>query len=216
MIRKHDTLAVSLLIFSGILTAWLGVFGPTNTTTWKDWQPLIAAVIALGGAGVVYRGAMLTYKAAMEKVELDRQIHLREIRRRRRGIILRVSHAVYMISEETDDFLVALRSPRIGQPPKHVDVFELKFRSLEGVDEAWANLDVFPADIAREFSRLKVAMLNFEEARNALGLNPIEFTSSYSTDQQMSRIRESALTVRNISKAIWEMLEIETVSVAAL
>jgi hypothetical protein len=74
MYRKYDLLAISLLIFSAALVAWLGLFGPTNTTKWKDWQPLLAAIIALGGASIVYRGAMLAYRASMAKVDLDRRL----------------------------------------------------------------------------------------------------------------------------------------------
>jgi hypothetical protein len=65
MMRRYDMLAVSLLMFTAMLSVWLGVWGPTNTTTWKDWQPLMAAFVALGAA-------TMAYKSAMAKVEFDR------------------------------------------------------------------------------------------------------------------------------------------------
>ena len=38
---------VAALMLAAVLTAWLGVWGPIKLENVKDWQPLIAAVIAL-------------------------------------------------------------------------------------------------------------------------------------------------------------------------
>jgi hypothetical protein len=38
--RKYDTIA--MLMLAAVLSAWLGVWGPTNTTALKNWQPLMA------------------------------------------------------------------------------------------------------------------------------------------------------------------------------
>jgi hypothetical protein len=55
--RKYDTLAVSLLIFSAVLVSAISV--DSKGFAVRDWQSLIASVIAFGGAAMVYRGANL-------------------------------------------------------------------------------------------------------------------------------------------------------------
>ena len=82
--RKYDLLAISLLVFSAIIVAAMSV--DPNHFSIKDWQPLMAAFVALGAAGVAYQGVTLTYKAAIRKVDLDRSIYEQEVRRRQRGI----------------------------------------------------------------------------------------------------------------------------------
>lgn len=94
MDRRYDLLAIGLLFFSAILTVWLGIFGPANTTTLKEWQPLMASILAIGGALIVYRGAKLAYTAAMAKVGLDREVHAREPARLTLGVCLRLEFSL--------------------------------------------------------------------------------------------------------------------------
>jgi hypothetical protein len=68
--KKYDLLAISLLIFSAVVVTAISV-DPKGFAL-RDWQPLLAALLTLGGAGIVYRGATLAYRAAMSKVDLDR------------------------------------------------------------------------------------------------------------------------------------------------
>src|SRR5271156_5507749 len=98
MNQRYDLLAIGLLFVAAML-AVITIFNPAGFSL-KEWQPLTAAIIALGGAGLVYRGAMLNYDAAMKKVDLDREIHEREARRAKRGIFLRLSVAAHIIYED--------------------------------------------------------------------------------------------------------------------
>src|SRR5690242_51387 len=83
MNQRFDLLAISLLMFCGVVTACL-VTNP-GTFSLKDWQPLIAALIALGAAS-------LAYQASMAKVNDDRTTRDRDIRRQRLGVYLRAEH----------------------------------------------------------------------------------------------------------------------------
>jgi hypothetical protein len=50
--RKYDLLAISLLVFSAIVVTAMSV--DPNHFSIKDWQPLMAAFVALGAAGVAH------------------------------------------------------------------------------------------------------------------------------------------------------------------
>src|SRR5450631_566887 len=56
---QADTLAFSLLLFSCVLVAWIGIAGPLFADSFwigiEKWQTLLAAVIALIAAGYAAR-----------------------------------------------------------------------------------------------------------------------------------------------------------------
>jgi hypothetical protein len=159
--RKYDLLAISALMLSAILTAWAGVFGPSNTTTLKEWQPLMASILAIGGALIVYRGAKLAYTAAMAKIELDRELHEREAKRVTLGICLRLEHSLR-------EFLLETREQSLSLPAfdsnrevvVRVSDFNLAVQSK--LDEAWANLDRFPRSLSRAISELRGSYFDYK------------------------------------------------------
>jgi hypothetical protein len=64
--RKFELLAFSLLTFSTVVVTAIAI-DPKGFSL-QAWQPLMAAIIALGGGALAFRGAMA-------KVELDRVVH---------------------------------------------------------------------------------------------------------------------------------------------
>jgi 4-hydroxybenzoate polyprenyltransferase len=97
--RKYDALAISLLIFSVVLVSAISV-DPKGFAL-RDWQPLIAAFVALGAAALAYNGAMA-------KVQFDREGSLRTDNRKRLGLYLKVSYAAFLLRHE----LIFLRSSK--------------------------------------------------------------------------------------------------------
>src|SRR6266436_9830515 len=83
-----------LLILTLIAVGWRDDFHL------KDWQPLMAAVIALSCAAVVYRGATLAYTAAMAKVDFNREINQRSEKRKALGLCLRLEFAFNVLRHE--------------------------------------------------------------------------------------------------------------------
>jgi hypothetical protein len=79
------------LMLIAICATWLSLAGPPNL---KEWQPLIAACIALIGGAMAYKGALA-------KVALDREVHNREVRRRTIGLLLKLDFASRLFSGET-------------------------------------------------------------------------------------------------------------------
>jgi hypothetical protein len=186
-----------------ILVVWLGLFGPTNASVWKDWQPLIAAFVAFGGAVIVYR-------SAMAKVGLDREIDQRNARRRQRGIFLRVSHAAYVMSHESSHFeREVLKYPNFAQS-KTVDTKVLEFRTVAGLEEAWVNLDGFPAPIAKLIANLKIKMLNFEDVISRFEGRIVMNTPE--TNNDVRYLRSTLGETNAISSAIFKQIEIAVVS----
>jgi hypothetical protein len=74
----------------------------------KDWQPLLAAIIALAGGALAYRGAMA-------KVYSDQNKDRREFDRRKIGIYLRLSFAGEKMGERATDLVKFLTGYR-GAP----------------------------------------------------------------------------------------------------
>ena len=61
---------MAALMLSALITVWLGLWGPIDIQKLKDWQPLMASIIA---PTIVLGAATLAYLAAMAKVNHDRQ-----------------------------------------------------------------------------------------------------------------------------------------------
>jgi hypothetical protein len=170
-IRKYDTIAISLLIFSAVLVTAICV-DPKGFSL-KEWQPIMAAVLALGGAGIVYRGAGLAYRAAMAKVEFDREINQRDLRRKARGILLKVSFGAHVIFHDTQEYFKQLSDPPYGAE-KVINVGIVKLRALDELNEAWDNMHLFPSKITNAITSLRIAIFNIEEACKELGPSDIQ------------------------------------------
>jgi hypothetical protein len=167
--RKYDLIAISLLMFSAVLVAAISV-DPKGFSL-KEWQPIMAAVLTLGGAGIVYRGATLAYRAAMAKVEFDREINQRDLRRKARGILLKVSFGAHVIFHDTQEYSKQLSYPPYGAE-KVINVGKL--RALDELNEAWDNMHLFPSKITNAITSLRIAIFNIEEACRELGPSDIQ------------------------------------------
>jgi hypothetical protein len=62
---------MAALMLSALIAIWLGLWGPIDVQKLKDWQPLMASIIAFGAATLVYRGAMA--KVNLDREEAERQ-----------------------------------------------------------------------------------------------------------------------------------------------
>jgi hypothetical protein len=154
--RKYDLLAVSLLMFTAVLSAWAGIWGPMNTTALKDWQPLIAACVAFGAA-------TLAYSAAMAKVHFDERTARQAEYRKVLGIFLRFDFAVDVVRHEAKYFGEFTEPPASMSENNIVRVDELAFTDTPDIGEAWSNLDYFPIELSRRFYVLRNEIYNFED-----------------------------------------------------
>jgi hypothetical protein len=159
MIRKYDTIAICLLIFSVVLLCAISV-DPKGFTL-RDWQPLMAAILTLGGAGIVYRGAMLAYRAAMAKVDFDREVNARESRRLALGVCLRLDYALKVLVYEAENTRLSSVTTTPASGPKTIKLDEVVFSRETETDEAWNNLDRFPRQLAQYIGEVRGSLYDF-------------------------------------------------------
>ncbi len=110
----------------------------------SKWQPLLAALVALGGGTLAYQGAMAKIYADQEK---DR----REFQRKRLGVFLRTEHACDHLARRSN--ILAEKTSR-ELKEKTVKLSDLKITDLPDFDEAWENLEMFPATVALSLSQI--------------------------------------------------------------
>jgi hypothetical protein len=79
-----------------VLIVTLIIVGSRDDFHLKDWQPLMAAIIALAGGALAYRGAMA-------KVYADQDRDRRELDRERMRIYLRLRFALNSMGERASD-----------------------------------------------------------------------------------------------------------------
>ncbi|MEH2497891.1 hypothetical protein V1294_004370 [Bradyrhizobium sp. AZCC 1678] len=136
---KLDAFGICLLLFAAALVAWTGIFEPANTTTLKDWQPLMAAFIALIGGTLAYRGAMA-------KVNADSDRDQRELDRKKIGLYLRLLYPIEKMRVQSGDVRKVLTGYTVSArrfPPSAI-----RIGMLEEVEEAWKSLELFPVEVA--------------------------------------------------------------------
>jgi hypothetical protein len=143
---RIDTLGLCFLMLAGAVVAWTGIFGPTTPIALKDWQPLMAALIALAGGSLAYRGAMA-------KIYEDREREKRDIQRRRMGLCLRLRFAAEGIRKEADGIVGAFAAARdmnmgTGRYDYRFKSDRLRFKNRQEFEEAWSNLELLPMSVS--------------------------------------------------------------------
>jgi hypothetical protein len=147
---------MAALMLAAALVAWLGVWGPIRISydAVKDFQPLIAAMVALGAATLAFRGAMA-------KVELDRENSRRDRSGRKLGLYLRLRFRLQRAVTEMGHATVELDSLlEAAERDKTVTWKPSDFRvtEFEEINEAWEKLDLLPEPAFDHVDRLRTLM----------------------------------------------------------
>ncbi|MBR1150120.1 hypothetical protein [Bradyrhizobium sp. JYMT SZCCT0428] len=159
MARRYDVLALSLLMFSTVLV--IAISMDPKGFTLSTWQPLLAAITALGGAGIVYRGARLAYEAAMAKVALDRELNEREHARVTLGVLLRLEFSLRELKTEIETERLRINPPNWeGTRTLQASDFTLAMGSR--LDEAWANLDRLPRQLSTMIAGIRAIYFDYK------------------------------------------------------
>lgn len=187
MQQRFGLLAVSLMIFSCVTLSAL-VVDPKGFSL-SAWQPLLAALIALGGAGIVYR-------SAMAKIDFDREAVERQERGRRRGILLRIQFALQVLRHD------ALVLSSLDTDLSHFTAEEIKdhwrLRTENALDEAWQNLDLFPAETASALSDVRTNIFNFRNSAE----NCVQCMKIVDRNLREPALRKIATDTRRVAEAI--------------
>ena len=127
---------------------WLGIWGPLDLHQLKEWQTLLAALIALGAATIAYR-------AAMAKVTLDRELATEELLRQRTGMYLRLAFALHRMKVEAEKVETKLNnSAKLKRDPITITDITVP----KDIEETWKHLGLFPVPISSQLHKLRVSM----------------------------------------------------------
>jgi hypothetical protein len=151
--QRYDLLAICLLIFSAILVTAMGT-DPKGFSV-RDWQPLMAAFVALGAAS-------LAYHAAMAKLEHDRYVSDEEQRRKALGICLRLRFGAGAQKHDIDNLIYRIRPLDHITFQREVAADALSVCRQPAIEEAWENVDLFPADLALALNNVQLGRSNYE------------------------------------------------------
>ena len=152
--KRYDLTAISLLMFAAILVTAMGT-DPKGFSV-RDWQPLMAAFVALGAAS-------LAYHAAMAKLGHDRHLAAEEKRRKALAICLRLRFGVGAQKNDIDHLIFSIRLLyRLVDQQKDVAADALSVRRQPAIEEAWENVDLFPADLALALNNIQIGLSNYE------------------------------------------------------
>lgn len=131
------------LEWPGIATAVAILLLGAITLDLHKWQPTFAAIIALGGG-------TLAYKGAMAKVEYDREQARDERINERLGLLLRLQHSVAKLCFRSTALIDFYDKTRRSENPDDWRIMEASFMDLGSVpdlEEAWQHLQMIPTDM---------------------------------------------------------------------
>jgi hypothetical protein len=155
---------ISALGAAILITVWLGVDGPIELEKLKEWQTLMAAIIA---PSIAFLAAIVAYKAAMAKVNFDREVHEKTMQRHRRGLMLRLRFALEHNISQGAALLdtINLQSEKGGEVSVTPQTFAAISTPLE-LDEAWKDLGLFDALLTNKIAVIKTQFREIEIVRS--------------------------------------------------
>jgi hypothetical protein len=159
--RKYDLLAISLLMFSVILVTAMAI-DPKGFSL-QAWQPLMAAIIALGAGALAFRGAMA-------KVEFDRTVHEAQKRQRQKNLHTKLLYSALIFRADMRKVVEKFKVQYLGSSAlRTAKDFEVDWPSE--FDEVWNNIDILDETSAELLANLKYNYRPFRDAVSALDRN---------------------------------------------
>ncbi|MGJ4893751.1 hypothetical protein ACQR2B_06735 [Bradyrhizobium oligotrophicum] len=154
--QRYDVLAIALLMFTVVFAVWLGLLGPIDVSKLKEWQTVMAAIIAPTLALVP---ATIAYKGAMAKVDHDREEAERRRRNEQLGLFLRLRAAVKQTLSDANKaaYLIDERLPTDFRLQTSIRVIpdQIAIAYPPEIKEAWANLHLMPSTAVVPLETLK-------------------------------------------------------------
>jgi hypothetical protein len=147
---------------------WLGISGPITSgvvgpvTVLRvlnyaaKWQTLMTGCLAIVGVTIAYQGAVLAYRAAMAKVDLDRGRERRELERKQLGLYLRLHFATNKLVNEAQSVVKTARTSSVQ--PKKFSPMHIRLTLRSEFDEAWTSLDLLPVSATVHVDAIRTIM----------------------------------------------------------
>jgi hypothetical protein len=176
--HRYDIFGFGLALFAIVIL--IAICLDPKGFSIQAWQPLMASIIALGGATIVYRGARLAYSAAMAKVDLDRVEAERRRSSERLGLLLRlrVSLARVLQDAKKSIHLIETNFPnnnytqRVDLTQDHIMVYD-----PPELVEIWNRIELFPIRLIEDLETLRrlLPQLTIERTNDPNASWPIDF-----------------------------------------
>jgi hypothetical protein len=144
-----------------MIVAWLGLWGPIDTSKLEKWQTLMTGVLALIAAGIAYRGATA-------KVRHDREVLASENLRRKLALYLKLEFAFRQLIEKTRSLEVQLMFADTI-PERTFGAADFAISEPPEFEEAWASLDIFPRQSIAEIRNVRNSLRKLAAIRADLG-----------------------------------------------
>jgi hypothetical protein len=155
-----------------VLIATLIIVGSRDDFHLKDWQPLMAAVIALGGGAMAYWGAMA-------KVNADADRERSELNRKKIGLYLRLLYPIEKMNVRAEDVRKVLSGSRMA--PRKFPPSTIRILIPDEVDEAWKILELFPVEVAVALDVIRTELPNAKRLLDTFPDNAIIEISNLGT-----------------------------------
>lgn len=143
-----------------VLILTLLVVGSGDDFHLKDWQTVIASLIAVTGGGLAYAGAMA-------KVNADKEKERQELDRKKMGAYYRLGFALNQVL--IDAQVVADRtSYALYAKPETFSATDLLYlKAPPEIEELWADIEIFPKKALAEINVIRVMFRDMETAIKA-------------------------------------------------
>jgi hypothetical protein len=155
-------------MLTAILAVWLGLWGPVNLAALQQWQPMMAALIALGAATMAYRGAT-------SKTRFDQMLLEKETFRKKLAIYLRLHLALRHLSARSRRVASRLDSHSWYLGETTIAVGDITIDEPREFEMVWEMLDLFPSEIITRLARIRTILANQKRRRETLEVDHWNF-----------------------------------------
>jgi hypothetical protein len=174
----------------------------------KDFQPLIAALVALFAASLAYKGANA-------KVNFDRELAKRQHTKERLGVYIRLISQLKKIA--FDAGIVTLLTSAILEVNGGQDItdwgktkFDFETRDYVEVENAWRQIELLPLEAVEVLNRVRIGIENVR-----FGLTEVSGLTELKADQAKS-IGDTASSMMEIADELRAIVEKAMANLAVL
>jgi hypothetical protein len=161
----------------------------------------MASFVALGAAS-------LAYKAAMAKVEFDRQTYLRIEKSRALGTCLRLNFALDVLRHEAEVLRDSIpNSVHLDRKSTQVMAISFSLKEPDALVEAWNHLETVPPWIAEGLSVVRGHLYDLAKAKDAFGEMVWEIKWAESIPLELKQVRVTAIKLSDAAKKVRTDLE---------
>jgi hypothetical protein len=114
-----------------------------------DWQPFLAAMVALVGG-------TLAYKSAMAKVDFDRQAAAKKDHREALKILFKIEYAARILATDAFARKQPFKDWASWRYPITVEKKDIKITVPSEISQAWDQLDLFDAKIVEMLVKIRL------------------------------------------------------------